>query len=53
MNKLPEVCKECAEYGSDFCDDCVEELTKNLPEQDKVRFNKIIRNIANHTEKKN
>ena len=23
-----EVCKDCAEYGGDFCDDCLNELLK-------------------------
>lgn len=23
-----EVCKDCAEYGGDFCDECLEELLK-------------------------
>jgi len=23
-----EVCRDCAEYGGDFCDDCLNELLK-------------------------
>ncbi len=46
MNKLPDVCKECAEYGSDFCDDCIREVTKDMPAEDKIIFNQAIRNIA-------
>lgn len=27
-SKELEVCKDCAEYGGDFCDDCLDELLK-------------------------
>lgn len=46
MDKLPETCKDCAEYGSDFCDDCMEELMENVPEQDRVVFSQALREIA-------
>lgn len=46
MDKLPEVCKECAEYGSDFCEECLDELTKNMPDDDKLKFNKVLQNLA-------
>lgn len=46
MDKLPDVCKDCAEYGSDFCDDCMEELMENVPEQDRVVFSQALREIA-------
>lgn len=50
MNKLPDVCKDCAEYGSDFCNDCINEIAKDLPEPDKIVFSKVIRNIARMTD---
>ena len=50
MNKLPEVCKDCAEYGSHFCNDCLDELSENLNENEKVVLSKAIRNIANANE---
>lgn len=46
MTKLPDVCKDCAEYGSDFCDDCITELTKDLPEPEKIVFSKALKNMA-------
>ena len=46
MNKLPDVCKDCAEYGSDFCQDCLNELTENLTPQEKIVLSKALRNIA-------
>lgn len=46
MDQLPESCKDCAEYGSDFCNDCLEELSKNLPEPDKIVLSKVLKNIA-------
>lgn len=46
MKSLPDVCKDCAEYGSDFCDDCIREVTKDMPETERVVFNKAIRNMA-------
>lgn len=27
-SKEQEVCKDCAEYGGNFCDDCLDELLK-------------------------
>jgi hypothetical protein len=49
MNKLPEVCKDCAEYGSDFCHDCLEELNQNLTDEEKVQLNTVIQNLAKMT----
>ena len=46
MDKLPDVCKDCAEYGSDFCQDCLNELTENLTSQEKIVLSKALRNIA-------
>lgn len=46
MDKLPNVCKECAEYGSHFCDDCLDELNQNLSPEDKLKLNKVIQNLA-------
>lgn len=49
MNKLPDTCKDCAEFGSDFCEDCLKELTDKLSDEDKVLLSKAIRNIAGNT----
>lgn len=46
IKKLPDVCKDCAEYGSDFCKECLDELTKELTKEEKFVLNKAIRNIA-------
>lgn len=49
MDKLPSVCKDCAEYGSHFCDDCLDELNQNLSSEDKIKLNKVIQNLAKLT----
>lgn len=46
MDKLPETCKDCAEYGSVFCNDCMEELMENVAESDRVVFSQALREIA-------
>ena len=46
MKKIPDVCRDCAEYGSDFCNDCMEELMKDVPEEDRIVFSKALRQIA-------
>lgn len=46
MEKLPDVCKDCAEYGSEFCHYCLDEITKDMPEEEKKKFNKALQNIA-------
>lgn len=49
MDKLPQVCKDCAEYGSDFCHDCLDELNQNLSLEEKIKLNKVIQNLAKLT----
>jgi hypothetical protein len=46
MSQLPKACKECAEYGSHFCDECLEELSKDLPEHEKITLNRALKRIA-------
>ena len=46
MDKLPEVCKDCAEYGSHFCTDCLDEINQNLSDADKTVLSQALRNIA-------
>ena len=46
MNNLPDACKDCAEYGSEFCDECLAEMSKDLPEPDKIMLNRALKNIA-------
>ena len=46
MQNLPEVCRDCAEYGSHFCEECLDEITKDMPEDEKKKFNKALQNIA-------
>ena len=46
INKLPEVCKDCASYGSEFCEECLDELVKDMPEEDRPVFNKALQNLA-------
>lgn len=36
-SKELEVCKDCAEYGGDFCDECLEELLKLKNENNQQR----------------
>lgn len=50
MEKLPEVCKDCAEYGSHFCEECLEEINQKLNEADRVTLSKALRNIAKSDE---
>jgi hypothetical protein len=45
MKNLPASCHDCAEYGSEFCDDCIKEITESLPKEDRIVFNEVIRNI--------
>ena len=52
MNKLPDSCKDCAEFGSEFCEDCLEEITKDLPDSEKVTMSKVLRNLASMTSEK-
>lgn len=49
MDKLPQVCKDCAEYGSDFCNDCLDEITQKLSPEEKIKLNKVIQNLAKLT----
>jgi hypothetical protein len=46
MNHLPKSCKDCAEYGSHFCDDCLTELSEHLPEPEKITLSKALKKIA-------
>ena len=46
MNKLPDVCKDCAEYGSDFCQDCLDEITENLTPSEKIVLSEALKRIA-------
>ena len=46
MHKLPDVCKDCAEFGSEFCDECMEEMMKDVSPEERVTFSKVIRQIA-------
>jgi hypothetical protein len=46
VENLPKVCKDCAEYGSEFCHDCLEELSSNLSEPEKITLSRALQNIA-------
>ena len=46
IKKLPDVCSDCAEYGSTFCNDCLDEINKTLSDDEKVVLSKQLRNIA-------
>jgi len=50
MQKLPDSCKDCAEYGSDFCQDCLNEISENLNSQEKIVLSKALRKIARANE---
>jgi hypothetical protein len=50
MQKLPDSCKDCAEYGSDFCQDCLDEISENLNSQEKIVLSKALRKIARANE---
>lgn len=50
MNKLPDVCKDCAEYGSDFCQDCLDEITENLTPKEKIVLSEALKRIARANE---
>jgi hypothetical protein len=53
MNKLPDVCKDCAEYGSEFCNDCLDEINQNLSTEDKVLLSRALQNIVKTLNSKN
>ena len=44
--QLPKSCEDCAEYGSEFCEDCLEEITQDLPPEDKHKLSKALINIG-------
>mgnify|MGYP000285193261 CR=1 FL=1 len=46
IKKLPDICKDCASYGSEFCEECLEELVKDLPAEERPVFNKALQNLA-------
>lgn len=46
MTKLPDSCKDCAEYGSKFCTDCLEDIAKEFPETERVVLSTALKNIA-------
>lgn len=50
MDKLPESCKDCAEYGSDFCQDCLDEITENLNPSEKIVLSEALKRIARANE---
>ena len=52
MDKLPDVCKDCAEYGSDFCNDCLDEISKNLSAAEQVLLSQALQNILKRTDEK-
>lgn len=52
INKLPESCKDCAEYGSHFCDDCLSEMTANLSKEEKATLSNALKNLAKAITKK-
>jgi len=50
MDKLPEACKDCAEYGSHFCTDCLNEINENPSDADKTVLSQVLRNVARSDE---
>jgi len=46
IKKLPDICRDCASYGSEFCEECLEELVKDLPAEEKPVFNRALQNLA-------
>ena len=46
IQKLPDTCKDCAEYGSHFCDECMQEMMKDVQPEERIVFSKAIRQIA-------
>lgn len=39
-------CNDCASYGSEFCEDCLEELAKRYPEEIRPTFNHTLHDLA-------
>ena len=52
MDKLPDVCKDCAEYGSHFCQDCLDEITDKLDPKEKIILSEALKKIAKAVSKK-
>jgi len=46
IKELPDTCRDCASYGSEFCEDCLHDLTKDMPPEDRTVFNKALQNLA-------
>jgi hypothetical protein len=46
IKKLPDVCKDCAEFGSHFCEECMEEMMNDVAPEDRVTFSKVLRQLA-------
>lgn len=40
MKKEKDLCKDCAEYGSEFCPECLEEQTKQDKKLEKLPVDK-------------
>lgn len=37
-----DLCKDCADWGSDFCEECLEEALNSLPEDKRKQLSSII-----------
>jgi hypothetical protein len=48
MSDTPQQCKNCAEYGSPFCEDCLDEQNKILSDNEKIKLSDTLRIIANN-----
>lgn len=46
ITDITDVCKDCAEYGSHFCEECLEELQEGLTEDQKTQLNKALLGLA-------
>lgn len=39
-------CEDCTSYGSEFCEDCLEELAKKYPKGSQPTFNHALHDLA-------
>lgn len=49
MNKIPDSCKDCVEYGSHFCDDCLTEITEQLSADVKQEQSEVVSTMSSST----
>lgn len=45
LENNPDLCKDCANWGTDFCLHCLEEVIQDLPESKQAEIKSLIASI--------